>query len=379
MKIQSKLILTLVLLIVSALPAARAFDAQLSPIMQRNYKLILELQKYTASPERFSDPRNRDRIKALVGQLRQNAHAIPERMIQTNPGQAAIGRLFGEYLGDAQRSLDAGSASYSRNKIRTATGFCMECHTSLKAEPGFIRTEKSLMASMNDFDKAEFFAATRQFELAIREYRKLFERPLKTEEDRIRFAHAVRGALSISVRVLQNPALTVEILDQVSKTQGLPSFLSENVRQWESDARAWALEGPIKAKTAGECLRLAQKLLERVESKQAYPADHSMDLSLLRAVGYAQEALAKNPANVDKARAFYVLGAANSVLADPLLWDLDEVYFESCIREVPHTPTARQCFDRFAQEVYFDYSGSAGLDLPEEDLERMVRLRELSE
>ncbi|NDD04385.1 MAG: hypothetical protein EB078_05730, partial [Proteobacteria bacterium] len=150
--------------------------------------------------------------------------------------------------------------------------------------------------------------------------------------------------------------------------------------QWKKDAQHWLEDGDAKKKMSPEeLIQKAQKLIERASSLQTFPADENGDISYLRASNYLHAALDDNPGSKLRVEALYLLGVAYSALQDPTVWDLDRLYFESCIREAPQTDLAKKCYRRYSDKIYMGYTGSAGTFIPEDEVKRLEELRKLAE
>jgi hypothetical protein len=198
--------------------------------------------------------------------------------------------------------------------------------------------------------------------------------------DVVEYTRSLRRALSITVRVKQNPKETLELIDSVTQRKDLPEFILRLAQQWRKDAQYWMDDKVTDKKMPPEELvDKSKKLIERAEKLQSFPADENGDISYLRASNYLHEALDESPQSKSRTEALYLLGVAYSALQDPTLWDLDRLYFESCIREAPHTDLAKKCYQRFSEKVYMGYTGSAGTFIPDDEQRRLEELRKLSD
>ncbi|HEX5036521.1 MAG TPA: hypothetical protein VFX30_05140 [bacterium] len=361
--------------------AAPDANADVKPMMRQNFETLMELQAYAAAPESFRATKNYNEIVRLIDRLAGIAHVLPQVTGASRPGLSAVAGVYSEYLDDLKAGLKSGNPVYLRNRIRTAAGFCFECHTSTPAQGNFQDAEKRVAAlKLTSFQKAEYLAATRQFDKALDLYDTLLGGRTSPEAQSTELAHAVRNALILAVRVKEDPKRAEAVLDRVEARQDLSSYFRGQIDAWKKDVSDWKKEKPLKADAAaGTWLAKAQKAADRARMLQRYPADHAGDVSYMRAISFAQQALAHSPDETQKAHAFYLLGAAHSVLGDPLLWDLGSYYFETCVEASPHTSLAQSCFDRWVQETTFSYTGSAGVSLPADLSRKMERLRGLAQ
>ena len=349
--------------------------------MQQMFNSLLNLQPFLASPEKFSNPKNSGIIRKDLKQLSTFKHVFPKNMQSEEPGVYAISRMFHETIEDAQERFKKGSYDYSRNRLRTATAFCFSCHSRVASEQNFLDLQKRVEASqLTPFEKADVFAATRQFDKALKAYTDILAGVPHSHLSLVEYTRSLRRALSITVRVKQNPKETLDLIDSVSKRKDLPEFIIRLAQQWRKDAQVWMEEKESKKKLSPEeLIEKAQKLIERAEKLQSFPADENGDISYLRASNCLHEALDESPQIKSRGEALYLLGVAYSALQDPTVWDLDRLYFESCVRESPHTELSKKCYHRYSEKIYMGYTGSAGTFIPEDEQKRLEELRKLTE
>jgi tetratricopeptide (TPR) repeat protein len=371
--------LGLILLVVTVAHAKERPEVKGS--MQQMFNSLLNLQPFLASPEKFSNPKNSEIIRKDLNRLATFKHVFPKEMKNEEPGIFAISRMFHETIEDARERFKKGNYDYSRHRLRTATAFCFSCHSRVPSEKNFEDLQKRVEASqLTTFEKADVFAATRQFDKALKAYTDLLTVAPKTSMDVVEYTRSLRRALSITVRVKQNPKETLDLIDSVTQRKDLPEFILRLAQQWRKDAQYWMDDKVTDKKMPPEELvDKAKKLIERAEKLQSFPADENGDISYLRASNYLHEALDESPQSKSRTEALYLLGVAYSALQDPTLWDLDRLYFESCIREAPHTDFAKKCYQRYSEKVYMGYTGSAGTFIPDDEQRRLEELRKLSD
>ncbi len=301
---------------------------------------------------------------------------------QEKPGLKAISSLFSEYISSTQTNYKLGYREYARNQIRTITGFCMACHTAGDQKLNAQVFDEALPPEANSLERADFYAATRQFDKALEAYENVvFNRKAESEKDFIDASRAIRSYLSISVRVKKTPKLTYAFLTKVEMQKNLLSFFERDLKQWKADVAAWMQEKrhsendlPVK-----QLLAKAYRLIELARKQQKFAADHTGDVNFLRATTYAHLASDRSKDSADRAQAFFLLGQSYAALSDPFLWQLDGMYFQACIEEKPHSTISRNCFKHLASGIYLGYSGSSGVNIPRDDFTRLTRFRKLAE
>jgi tetratricopeptide (TPR) repeat protein len=348
--------------------------------MQRVFNSLMNLQPFLVNNDRFSDPKNRAIIEKDLKELSAIKHAFPKKMKDEEPGAAAISSLFGDYLKDVRSRYKHGDYEYARNRTKTVTGFCFGCHSRITTSQNFVDLSKRVEnLGLQPDEKAQFYAATRQFDRALKIYKEILASQPSDEMGMIRFIRGLRHALRVTVQVRRDPKETYELLEGISKRKDLPEFAQRFVSQWKKDAKAWLDEKEEEKLTGETLITKAEKLIERAASLQAFPADENGDISFLRATNYLHEALDSDPKSPHRGKALYLLGAAYYALQEPALWDLDRLYFEACVRENPKTDISKKCYQRYSDKIYLGYTGSAGTFIPEDEVKKLMELRKISE
>jgi tetratricopeptide (TPR) repeat protein len=356
--------------------------ADLKATMKKNFDALMNLQPYVADPNAFSDPKNRDAIQKNLDSMSGLKHVFPLKMSEQEPGLAAISSLFSDYLRDIQKSFRNGAnGSFLRNQIRTMTGFCLSCHTRVSADQSFTDAQHKVdTASLTEFQRAEFYAATRQFDKALAAFEKIIAKTPPGDFGYIEFGRTVREALSIAIRVKQDVDVTSELLNKLARREDLPDFFKRYVAVWKEDVAKWKREKKSpKAMTSNELMAKAVALVDHAKKRQLFPVDPAGDINYLRATNYIHEAMQKEPKGAFRGEALYLLGSCYDSLQDPLLWALDSLYFEACVREFPHTDVSKKCYRRYAAKLYFGYSGSGGTFVPEDEIKKLTELQKLSQ
>ena len=312
----------------------------------------------------------------ISGQIHQQVKAQSKEaaIAGTDPALQYMAREFNAQVEFASESVTAGDLSRARFALRPALSYCIGCHTRSSQGPAFaISPLQKGLDALSSSDRLTVFAATRQYEAALKEYTNVLK---DSNRDPVQIERATRLALAVSVRAKQNPADALKVLDQASHSPGLPSSTEERVKAWRSSVVSWMGE---KARPANETkLSAAQALIAKAEKKKSFAADTSADIEYLRATMLLHDFLKDNPAASDRAEAEYSIGQAYSVLRDLGFWDLHEIYYEACVRDLPHSKRAESCFEKLHDSTVEGFTGSAGTYVPARVSQRLNELKEMA-
>ncbi len=365
-------------LLLSATPAE---EKQLTlTAMHAAMRAVTSLQPYLASPEAFQDPANATIVAAQLDALAGLKHRFMGPGKQ-DPSVETLAGLFGDSVVRAQAEMKKGNTDVARMRLRSVTGLCFACHSRQAASKDFEDLTKSVDAlDLPPLRKAEFFATTRQFEKAAALWSQALTATAKSEAEWFEHAGALRQYLAVLVRVKDDRDATMRVLAKQSARKELPVFFKRMVDAWLVEATAWKADDFAASRAAPAALfARAKKLIDGTGAGKTVIWDDARFVSLLRASGYLHTALEKDPRALWRGEALYLLAIATSASMDPLLWDLDDLYLEACIREKPHSAIAAACSERMYDRAWFGWSGSGGTRIPPDVTRRLGELRQLAQ
>lgn len=358
--------------------------------MQSLSAALSDLLPLVASPAKFAAPGNQERIETNVKTIRALAHSLGGTAApapNADPAMAAVGTMFADDLDRALESLRSGNREYARAILKDVGNYCVSCHTQTNNGPSYGAGSGGAPRLALDFkanelprmERADFYAATRQFDLALSEFKAVLDDPSASTTDAFAWERASRSALAIAVRVKKSPDAAISLVESMMKNKKAPSHIRKDAVAWLKSLKDWKREKPSSDSSAEARLAQGESLVARAQSGQKYPLDHSQDVVWFRAGGKLHDLLGESglPA-ATAARALFLAGVEAEATRDLNFWTMHETYYESCIRKSPGSKQAERCFDRLNDSVTLGYSGSAGTMIPADVRKRLEALRALA-
>ncbi|MCB0407332.1 MAG: hypothetical protein KDD34_03950 [Bdellovibrionales bacterium] len=318
-------------------------------------------------------------VKSIQNDLEnfaKTAHKIAPQMGEAYLGDDPMVRFsLDQMTSDVQRAshaVSAGQIKYAKGVMKTVMGHCFRCH-SMTTAGSQAKWEVSNFSglSLNPLEKAELLVATRKYEEATH----LLEKALVDDQFMLNlpfdYEAALRRYLVITVRLKPNPQRAIETFEKVLEKKNLPYYLSRKIDQWRAALREWSRSSSKNQFSLSE----ARRLLKKAQTKQSFSKDQAADVEYLRATEVLHQLLLSKRTSDEKANIYYLLGEVYEVLDELGYWSLHETYYESCISEKPHSHLSSQCFHRLQESIYLGYSGSSGVHVPSDELERLKQLR----
>ncbi len=344
--------------------------------MQAIFAQLQEVLPLSVEPQVFRDPANAERIRKALGKLAELAEGLDGHGEGLDPGALFLGRSLER---DARRALD----QYERGSFDSAGFFvgqltesCIGCHSRLKSPGdapiarGF--AERADFDSLDPVSRARLQIATRRFEAA-----------LKTLEEALASPHyspwellgPITDYLTLCVRVVDDPARPVPVLARFALRDDLWVALRGDVDAWGEALVDLAGRAP-----GGHPVARARALIDEGRSRILYPSDRRALVHYAFASRLLHEYVATHRERGDElARAYYLLGVAESRIGRGFWVSQADFYLEMAIRMAPTSATGREAYALLEEETLSGYTGSSGLNLPPDVEQHLRELRELIE
>lgn len=350
--------------------------------MQQLYAALGDILVYSSSPDRFSDKSNRSKIEDHLKTLSTLSHSMNDREFKGEKSDPTLSILSG-YLNEetktAYTAFKNGKTEFARGIVRGIPGTCIACHSRNDSGAQFDKLGIDPSDSnLKPLERAEFYAATRQFDRAEKEFLKIIEDDQIASTDPYTWEHAIRQSITIAVRVKKDPALAKKIVETALNSKKSAYYVRADLKQWKTSIEQWTKELKKTPKSENGFLAEGMRLITDAHKLQKYPMDHSADILYLRASNVFYDLIQKAPAGKHISQALMMQGVCNEVLSPRGFEDLHRLYYESCIRKSPHSPIAMDCYRRYEQSTILSYTGSAGTALPEEIKQKLLDLFTLS-
>jgi hypothetical protein len=185
---------------------------------------------------------------------------------------------------------------------------------------------------------------------------------------------AFEGYLKICLRVRGDVPRAVDTLKRFARRTDVPPYLADYVQTWLNALRDYP-RGPA----GDDALERARQLSARGAAVQNYPGDRSGMIYYIAASGLLHGFLDGTTRSAsERCEAYYLMGLAEMGISR-LSWLSEVEYFlESAIRTCPGTPEAMRSYGALEEYILTTYSGSAGLDVPDEVDARLEALWRLA-
>ena len=302
-----------------------------------------------------------NRLQDLSGKMT----ASSKRFADNDPSIPFIAERFSQDVGMAIDMWNSGDRVVPRRLMRNVTDYCISCHT---------RTAKGLhlsdviqsqrFKSMPALAKAEYLAATRQFDDALKQYEHvLVDKPL-AKQDPEAWSMAVKKMLAISIRVQKDPSLTTDLLSQIQDhPESMPGSLRGDIAIWRQSAKSWMNERRPASMTDAERYSMAKQLVaEGADIAAKVPGGALVEY--LRASSIMHDLLGRVKVSDQYQEMLWTAGQASEYVRDLNMWTLQETYYEGCIRKGKDKVLGGKCLAALEASMLRTYGAAGKSGLP---------------
>jgi len=351
--------------------------------MQKLAATFRDLIPYVYNREAFEDPKNKKIILEKIQNFNKASHVIPIEKAQQILGEDPLVNVSIKGLDtevqSALTTFERGNYRYSRHLLQHSLNYCFACHTRNQSGPRYDFWDFSdpRADDMNVIQKSKIMVATRQFEKAKETLKSTLMSGKKEGDNPYLQEQAIKQFLAVVVRAEKSPEEGYQFVNGLINRVELPVYLSKNLQSWEKSFVQWMGELKSKKKSTN-FLEDAKKLVKVSNLLHSGEDSDSKYVDYLRASSLLHDSL-MNPKNkTTKAESLYLLGVVYELLGDSGFWELPDVYFEACVRELPNSNTAKSCYRKYEQNIVVGYSGSAGIFIPSDERMKLNELKKLA-
>lgn len=332
-------------------------------------------------PAKFDDPKNATAIDDQVHQLAELSTKVQHSpsVAQKDPSVTFFSQAFAEDVKNSEESLHLGKREYARYSLMNVSSYCIDCHTRTSSGPSFQTKQiDQTLASLSSLERGEYLMATRQFDGALKELDSFIDTRLKEQKNFYDLDRAVRDYLSVTVRFMRDPKKSMAMAEKIKNAPTAPYYLKQSAGAWEKAIDEWSKEKHPKKPTAAALVKHAEKLAQKGMQNQIGMMDRGGDIYFLRALSDLHLAMATSLKGNDLGEAFYLTGVSYEAAPEQSGGNIYERYYESCIRQAPHSEWSKKCYQRLEQATYLGYSGSGGVSIPSDVHQKLDELKTLA-
>jgi hypothetical protein len=373
----------LCLLLTQSFPGASFAQEKNEPkaIMDGVYDSFIKVVPYVYSDEKRleilrTDPGQKERLLKNLTDISiyfKNARHIEYFQ---RPGFRPSLESINYHLEDTINAVKGNNYIFAQKRLKALTALCISCHSQL-SEKGSENTFGNAIKKVkrenfeSDFAYGNYLFLVRRFSESERYYDLAIEQSLKDGSEGELYP-SLRRLISINTKINFDPK-NAELMTQkyLDKPQ-LPPLARNTLASWNKEIKKFKTFNPKKIKSVDSFIK---KYLVPLEAKKSQTAEGENDMTLLIASGVLSKHLNDFPKSKLAPEILYWLSITERRLSNTYFFSLSDLYLKDCVKLYAKSKYAKKCYDEYAENIEFGYSGSGGTDIPAEEKRELDRLK----
>ncbi|MBY0413971.1 MAG: hypothetical protein K2Q18_07390, partial [Bdellovibrionales bacterium] len=337
-------------------------------------------------PYVYSDEKNMEVLRTDPGQkekLLKNLTDISEffksaRHVEyfQRPGFRPSLETINYHLEDTINSVKSNNYVFAQKRLKALTALCISCHSQLSekaSENTFGNAIKKVKRDNfeSDFGYGNYLFLVRRFSEAEKFFDLSIEKALK-DGNEAELYPSLRRIVSINSKINFSPKGVTAFTEKYLTYPLLPPLAKNTLVNWNSEIKKWQGFEPKKVKSIDAFIK---KYLVPLENKRDQALSGEFDITLLVASGVLSKHLNDFPKSKLAPEILYWLSIAERRLSSTYFFSLSDLYLKDCVKLYSKSKYAQRCYDEYADNIEFGYSGSGGTDIPAEEKRELIRLK----
>lgn len=344
--------------------------------------IVRDLGLYIASEPEFVKEKNKFIIQQKLEELTSLFKNLKVHPVVDSQGLALNQEIMAEQLDQTVALFKNNHKPMARAKFNAALNLCVSCHTQ---SPGTVNKEKDKIFAdkdinklkINNFERAELYFVTRDFEQAINLYDKFIKASKKTDDDEF-ILKALERQLIYFLKIKRSFPLAKAHFEIYLKEKLLNDRVAQEVGEWVktlSLKSLWDQYDPATVKEE-DMEKFMKTFIADDEEGPIFSLTNSSEVYDLNLSSILMDYYNAHPDTKLGAKILYWLAILDKRVNDDLFFSLGDFYLLACMEKYPKDPIAKDCFEAYMDDLEINYM-SKEKELPPDIKSKLKKLEKL--
>ncbi len=349
--------------------------------------LVRDLGLYIASEQEFIRDSNKTIIQTHLENLSTLFKNLKNHPVIGQQGLSVNQTVMTEQLEQTLALFKNNRKSLARAKFNAALNLCVSCHTqspgTINKEPVKIFADKDIeQLKINDYEKAEIYFISRDFEKAVKLYDKFINESKKLDDDEYIYK-ALERQLIYFIKIKKSFPEAKVHFENYLKDKKLNVKIAEEVGDWVktlSGKSLWENFDPAKTKEE-EIEKFMTSFISDDEEGPIFSLTNSSEVNDLNLHSILMDYYNVHPETLHGAKILYWLATLDKRVNDDLFFSLGDYYLLACMEKYPKDPIAKDCYESYVDDLEINYLGKDKEFTPEinakiKKLQKLLNIKE---
>lgn len=351
------------------------------PQMNLALRTLQGLLPYLAREDKFIDKKNEKEISERLEKLENTFNGLKHDQMLKNDLFAPSYLIIKQNISESVKAFKEGNKDFSHWRLTEVTNQCLDCHTRLpetylsKYQERKLKLEPKEFENLFDLGTAQLIV--RDYPAAEKSFQAVIEANLKTKLF-LETSDAFKNILLINTKIKPDINKMLKFTEKYAHNRFLPMDIQEELTEWQvrlkEIQKVKLLQSPLKSDQ--DVKLLTSQFLEPVKEKNNVFLDN-YDVYLLVSNGHLSRYLFAHPNSEVSSEISYWIGWIEKVLKRDQFFSSSDQFFKQCIRRYPKSSMAPKCLNELKESIEFEFSGSAGTNIPADVKKELTELESL--
>ena len=350
-------------------------------IMDGVYESFVKVIPYVYSDEKYlesmrSDAGQKERLLKNLTDISEFFKSARHVAYFQRPGFRPSLETINHHMSDTINAVKSQNYIFAQKRLKALTSLCISCHSQLSevaAENTFGNSIKKIKRETfeSDFAYGNYLFLVRRFSESEKYFDLAIEESIKNKTE-VELFPSFRRLISINTKIRLDTKAANVFIDKYINNPKLPLLAKNTLKTWKKSLGKWKGFNTEKIKSIDGFIK---KYLAPLENNKGDTAGGDNDITLLVGAGVLSKYLNDSPKTKLAPEILYWLSIAERRLSSTFFFSLSDLYLKDCVKLYPKSPYAKKCFNEYAENIEFGYSGSGGTDIPVEEKQELERLK----
>jgi hypothetical protein len=359
-------------------------------LMRSILNSMVRLIPYISNRTRFEDPANRESIIAELINISiafEQAHKMKKFKA---PGLAPSVDTMKAHLTHTIEAMNTEHKVFALTRVKATTQLCMTCHEQFpegtKLDLGSAWKNVDPKEFVDTMDKADFYYLTRNWDEASQLYLKAIKNRIETHKNKKTWDENASDLYvfnGIKKLVLTHTLGHYDLdslkkdLSQLAQEKMISGLTRDRLDEWTKDIPNIQASIPAAFELSNdeETKVFITKNMEPFLTEEEEMG--SLELRALSGAGILKRYLFKNADTKLAPDILFWAARAERQIHRSLFFTFADIYLKDCITRYPKHPMAQRCYEEYESNIIFGHTGSAGTNIPMEELKELERLKKI--
>ena len=344
--------------------------------------IVRDLGLYIASEQEFVSASNKSIIQTKLAELTELFKHLKVHPVLDIQGLAVNQVVMTDQLEQTVTLFKNDHKSLARAKFNAALNLCVSCHTQ---SPGTVNKESDKIFAdkdieklkINDFERAELYFITRDFDKAMVLYDKFIKASKKTDDDEFLYK-ALERQLIYFVKFKKSFPDAKTHFEAYLKDKILNDKVAQEVGEWVKTLTGKSLWDQFDPATVKEVdmEKFMKTFIADDEEGPIFSVTNSSEVYDLNLSSILMDYYNAHPDTKLGAKILYWLATLDKRVNDDLFFSLGDFYLLACMEKYPKEPIAKDCYESYMDDLEINYL-SKEKEFPPEIKKRVKKLQKL--